>query len=149
MIGSRYVPGGGTVNWPLSRKLMSWGVNTLVRLLLRLPAQDTSGGYRCYRVALLQRTNLGCLYSRGYSFQQEVLYRCRLAGCRLGETPIIFENRRAGSSKVNIKEVARSLGVVLLLGVRSLFGMDRADRDAACGLAFAGRGDIGDCPSER
>lgn len=125
MIGSRYIPGGGTLNWPLSRYLSSWGINLLAKLLLRLPAADTSGGYRCYRVSLLRRADLQRLLSRGYSFQQEVFYRLRLAGCRAGETPIIFEDRRAGSSKVNLREVARSLGVIVYLGVRSLFGLDR------------------------
>jgi dolichol-phosphate mannosyltransferase len=126
MIGSRYVPGGGTVNWPQSRRLISWGVNVIARLLLRIPARDTSGAYRCYRVSLLGRANLDGLWSHGYSFQEEVLYRLRLAGARLGETPIVFEDRRAGSSKVNLREAARSLTILMGLGVRSLFGLDRA-----------------------
>src|SRR5262249_5489315 len=105
MIGSRYIPGGGTENWPLSRKVMSTGANYLVRFLLRLPARDCSGGYRCYRVAKLREAGLEHLLSHGYSFQQEVLYRCRRVGCRIGETPIIFANRRAGASKVNPREV--------------------------------------------
>jgi dolichol-phosphate mannosyltransferase len=125
MIGSRYVAGGGTVNWPLSRRLMSRGVNTVVRLLMRVPANDTSGAYRCYRVAKLRQTDLDHLVSRGYSFQQEVLYRCRKAGCRIGETPILFENRRAGASKVNPKEAARSMAVILLVGLQALFGTDK------------------------
>jgi dolichol-phosphate mannosyltransferase len=122
MIGSRYVPGGGTLNWPLSRRLMSGSINGLVRLLLRIRARDTSGGYRCYRVALLRRTNLDNLLSRGYSFQEEVLYRCRKAGCRIGETPIIFEDRRAGASKVNLWEAVRSIAVILWLGLAATFG---------------------------
>ena len=122
MIGSRYVRGGGTLNWPVSRRLMSWGINTLVRLLVRLPARDTSGGYRCYSVDLLRRTNLDNLLSRGYSFQEEVLYRCRRAGCKIGETPIIFEDRRAGTSKVNPREIARSLGIIVWLGINATFG---------------------------
>jgi dolichol-phosphate mannosyltransferase len=121
MIGSRYVGGGGTLNWPMSRRLMSWGINALVRLLLRIPARDTSGGYRCYRVAMLRRTNLENLLSRGYSFQEEVLYRCRRAGCKIGETPIIFEDRRAGASKVNHWEIARSLGIIVWLGINAIF----------------------------
>jgi dolichol-phosphate mannosyltransferase len=122
MIGSRYVPGGGTINWPLSRKLMSWGINTLVRLLMRIPARDTSGGYRSYSVELLRRTNLENLVSRGYSFQEEVLYRCRKAGCKIGETPIIFADRRAGATKVNLKEVVRSLSIIVWLGLGAMFG---------------------------
>jgi dolichol-phosphate mannosyltransferase len=126
MLGSRYVPGGGTVNWPLSRRLMSSGVNLLVRFLMRIPALDTSGGFRCYRVARLRQTDLAHLWSHGYSFQEEVLYRCRKAGFKIGETPIIFEDRRTGSSKVDPREVTRSLGVILLLGLQALFGFDTA-----------------------
>ncbi|HXG08584.1 MAG TPA: polyprenol monophosphomannose synthase [Gemmataceae bacterium] len=124
MIGSRYVQGGSTVNWPLSRRLMSRCVNILVRLLMRIPAQDTSGAFRCYRVAKLRQTDLRRLRSRGYSFQQEVLYRCRKAGCRIGETPIVFENRRAGASKVNPREAVRSLAVLVWVGLGALFGHD-------------------------
>src|SRR5439155_15199220 len=116
MIGSRYIPGGGTVNWPVSRRFMSAAVNILVRLLLRIRARDTSGGYRCYRVTLLRRTDLAHLLSYGYSFQEEVLYRLTRAGARVGETPIIFEDRRAGASKVNPGEVIRSLAILCWLG---------------------------------
>ena len=72
------------------------------------------------RVAHLERTR-----SRGYSFQQEVLFRCHKAGCKLGEYPILFENRRAGSSKVNRKEALRSIGMILFLGLRNAFGLER------------------------
>jgi dolichol-phosphate mannosyltransferase len=126
MIGSRYVPGGGASNWPLSRRLMSRGVNTFVRLFLRLPAQDTSGAFRCFRVSKLRQANLDGMLSRGYSFQQELLYRLRMADCRIGETPIIFENRRAGASKVNTREAARSIGVLVRIGLGALFGRDGA-----------------------
>jgi dolichol-phosphate mannosyltransferase len=125
MLGSRYIPGGGTVNWPRSRKVMSGGVNLLVRFLMRIPAHDTSGGFRCYRVAKLRQTDLEHLWSHGYSFQEEVLYRCRKAGLKIGETPIVFEDRRAGSSKVDPREAARSLAVIVLLGVQALFGFDK------------------------
>ena len=125
MIGSRYIKGGGAVNWPLSRRIMSRGVNTVVRLMLGIQAHDTSGAYRCYRVAKLREAQLERVQSRGYSFQQEVLYRCRRAGCRIGETPIIFENRRAGASKVNPREAARSMAMILWLGTKALFGLDR------------------------
>ena len=125
MIGSRYIAGGGTVNWPLSRRLMSKGVNLLARFLMRIPAHDTSGAFRCFSVPLLRRTELDRIVSRGYSFQEEVLYRCRLAGCRMGETPIIFEDRRAGSSKVNFKEAVRSLSLIVFLGLEAFFGWDQ------------------------
>ena len=124
MIGSRYVPGGGTENWPLSRRLISRSVNALVRLLMRLNPRDCSGAYRCYRVSKLREARLDRMVSRGYSFQQEVLYRCRKAGCRLGEVPILFENRRSGASKVNLREAVRSLSVLMFLGVHAFFGLD-------------------------
>ena len=124
MIGSRYVPGGGTVHWPLSRRFMSAAVNILVRLLLRIRARDTSGGYRCYRVALLRRADLSHLLSYGYSFQEEVLYRLIRAGARVGETPILFEDRRAGASKVNPREVVRSLAILCWLGIHAVFGLE-------------------------
>lgn len=122
MIGSRYVPGGGTLNWPWSRKLISASVNVVSRFLMRLPARDTSGGYRCYRVAKLRGVNLDQLVSHGYSFQEEVLYRCHQAGCKIGETPIIFEDRRAGASKADLKESVRSMRVILQVGLQAFLG---------------------------
>jgi dolichol-phosphate mannosyltransferase len=127
MIGSRYIPGGGTEGWPLSRKLMSHGVNLLVRMLMRLPAKDCSGGFRCYRIAKLREAKPEKLRSRGYSFQEEMLYRCRRVGARIGETPIVFVNRREGASKVNQHEVLRSLVTLLLLGTGAFFGLDEWD----------------------
>lgn len=124
MIGSRYVAGGDTENWPLKRKVMSRSVNFLVRFLMRMPVKDASGAYRCYRVSKLRETELNKIRSRGYSFQQEVLFRCHKAGCKMGEYPILFENRRAGSSKVNGKEALRSISMILLLGVRNVVGLE-------------------------
>jgi dolichol-phosphate mannosyltransferase len=124
MIGSRYVPGGGSVNWPLSRRLMSRGINWLVGVLMHIPASDCSGAYRCYRVSKLREAQLERVRSRGYSFQQEVLYRCRKAGCKIGETPIVFENRRAGKSKVNVREALRSIAMIFRIGVPAFFGLD-------------------------
>jgi dolichol-phosphate mannosyltransferase len=124
MIGSRYVKGGGSQGWPFSRLLISRSVNAMVRFLMRLRAKDCSGAFRCYRVAKLREVRLDKVISRGYSFQQEVLYRCRKAGCRLGETPIIFENRRAGSSKVNMREAVRSICMLVYLGTSAILGID-------------------------
>jgi dolichol-phosphate mannosyltransferase len=135
MIGSRYVRGGGAENWPWSRRLMSWGVNLVVRLLMRIPAKDTSGGYRCYRVATLRRTNLNRLVSCGYSFQQEVLYRCCQAGGRIGETPILFENRKAGKSKVNPREAAGSMATIVWVGLGALLGLGQSFNRESVGRA--------------
>ncbi|MFL5329147.1 MAG: polyprenol monophosphomannose synthase [Gemmataceae bacterium] len=124
MIGSRYVPGGGTENWPLSRRMISRSVNGFVRTILRMPVRDASGAFRCYRVDLLKKTPLERVRSRGYSFQQEVLFRCHRAGARIGEHPIIFENRKAGMSKVNLKESLRSITMLTWLGLRAAIGLE-------------------------
>jgi dolichol-phosphate mannosyltransferase len=124
MIGSRYTAGGGTENWPLARKVISQSVNAMVRFLFRMPVKDASGAFRCYRVSLLRVAELEKTRSRGYSFQQEVLFRCHKAGARLGELPIIFENRRSGASKVNSKEAVRSISMIFYLGLRNFFGLE-------------------------
>jgi dolichol-phosphate mannosyltransferase len=121
MIGSRYIPGGGVENWPLSRLLISRSLNVLNRVLLGIPARDASGGFRCYRTGLLRLIDLEQFWSRGYSFQEEMLFRCIHARARVGETPIIFADRRVGSSKANVHEMVRSLAVLLKLGFYNLF----------------------------
>jgi dolichol-phosphate mannosyltransferase len=123
MIGSRYVKGGGTEGWPLTRKVISKTVNAVVRFLFRMPVKDASGAFRCYRVANLRLAKLDETVSRGYSFQQEVLFRVFRTGAKLGELPITFENRRHGSSKVNAKEAVRSMSTILVLGTRAFFGL--------------------------
>ncbi len=128
MIGSRYTRGGGTENWPLKRRVISRCVNMLVRFLFRMPVKDASGAYRCYRVAMLRQAHLERTRSRGYSFQQEVLFRCHKAGAKLGETPIVFENRRAGASKVNAREALRSISMIVFIGLRNFTGLERPTR---------------------
>ncbi len=125
MIGSRYIPGGGTENWPFARRCISRSVNLFVRTALRMPVRDASGAFRCYRVELLKLAQLDRVKSRGYSFQQEVLFRCHCAGARIGEHPIIFENRKAGASKVNWRESVRSLSMLAWLGLRNAVGLER------------------------
>jgi dolichol-phosphate mannosyltransferase len=121
MIGSRYVPGGGVPGWPLKRRLMSKAVNTYARLMLGITARDTSGAFRCHRVECLKRIDFDRVISRGYSFQEEMLYLCKRAGCHIGETPIIFEDRRHGSSKINRAEAFAAIGIILRLGLSRLF----------------------------
>jgi dolichol-phosphate mannosyltransferase len=120
MIGSRYVPGGGVEGgFTLKRRLMSGGINGYARLLLKLNSRDNSGAFRCYRVSKLAEIDLSRIRSRGYSFQEEILYWCQEVGCRIGETPILFENRRAGTSKINMREAAQALWILLELGISS------------------------------
>jgi dolichol-phosphate mannosyltransferase len=123
MIGSRYVPGGGVEGgFNLKRRLMSSGINGYARLLLGLTSKDNSGAFRCYRVSKLAELDLDLVRSRGYSFQEEILYWCKTVGCRIGETPILFENRRAGSSKINMREAGSALWILLLLGTARMTG---------------------------
>jgi len=98
---------------------------------MRIPVRDASGSFRCYRVPLLRRTALDRVRSRGYSFQEEVLFRCYHAGARIGQMPIIFENRKAGATKVNWKESVRSISMLGWLGVRATLGLERKSRLAA------------------
>ena len=123
MIGSRYVPGGGVEGeFGLKRKFMSTGINLYARMLLGLKTKDNSGSYRCYRVSKLAQIDFSKIRSRGYSFMEEILYWCRKAGCRMGETPILFENRRAGVSKINKSEAIKALWIILALGVARATG---------------------------
>jgi dolichol-phosphate mannosyltransferase len=118
MIGSRYVKGGGVEGgFTLKRRLMSSGINGYARLLLGLTTSDNSGSFRCYRVSKLAEIDLGRVRSRGYSFQEEILFWCKTVGCRIGETPILFENRRSGTSKINMREVVSALWILLQLGL--------------------------------
>ena len=122
MIGSRYVPGGGVEGWPLKRRLMSAGVNFYARTLLGLKCRDCSGAFRCYRTSLLEKIDFDAIRSRGYSFQEEILWHFRRAGARFAETPIVFADRQFGASKINSKEALAALWIILALGIRNVFG---------------------------
>ena len=122
MIGSRYVPGGGIEGWPLRRHLMSRAVNLYARCMLGLKSKDSSGAYRCYRTELLEKLDFDAVRSRGYSFQEEILWLLKRAGARFGETPITFVDRRRGSSKIDATEAVATLWIIFALGVRNLLG---------------------------
>ena len=125
MIGSRYAPGGGIEGWPLHRHLMSKGVNLYARWLLWLSPKDCSGGLRCYRVSKLAELDFPRFRSRGYSFQEEVLWRLRRKGAQFGETPIVFVDRELGQSKINGGEAIEALWLIFSLGVRGMLGLAR------------------------
>jgi glycosyltransferase involved in cell wall biosynthesis len=114
-IGSRYIPGGKVVGWPFHRWLLSWAANVYCRILLGLPTHDCTSGYRCYSRDLLQHIEFDQIVSQGYSFQIEMVYRARRLGYRVVETPIRFEDRIAGASKVSQGEVRKALWTVLRL----------------------------------
>jgi dolichol-phosphate mannosyltransferase len=115
VIGSRYVPGGGTTDWGLARQLISRGGNIYARLILGLPLSDMTGGYRCYRRTALEAINLDRIRSNGYSFQIEMAYRVHQAGLRIGEVPIMFPDRRVGASKMSKNIVWEALANVVKL----------------------------------
>ncbi len=123
-LGSRYVPGGGTTDWGVIRKIISRGGNVYARLILSLPVMDATGGYRCYRRGVLETIDLDAIHSNGYSFQIEMVYRTMRAGFRIGETPIIFPDRRVGRSKMSRRIVLEALLTVwqLRLGRLSATG---------------------------
>ena len=118
MIGSRYVPGGGVEGWPLRRQLMSRAVNLYARWLLGLRPKDCSGAFRCYRTELLARLDFDAIRSRGYSFQEEILWRLKRLGARFGETPIVFVDRQRGVSKIDAGEALAALRIIFALGVQ-------------------------------
>jgi dolichol-phosphate mannosyltransferase len=127
MIGSRYIPGGGVEGeFNLKRKFMSTGINWYARLFLGLRTKDNSGSFRCYRVSKLALIDFDRVRSRGYSFMEEILFWCREAGCSMGETPILFENRRSGSSKINKSEAIKALQIIFQLGVDRMLGRTRS-----------------------
>jgi dolichol-phosphate mannosyltransferase len=122
MIGSRYVSGGGVEGWPLKRQLMSRSVNLYARWMLGLRPKDCSGAFRCYRTSLLEKLDFDSILSRGYSFQEEILWRLKRLGGRFSETPIVFVERQHGVSKINSGEALAALKIIFRLGLRNLLG---------------------------
>ncbi len=100
-IGSRYAPGGGTRGWPLWRHAMSQSGSFYARLVLGLPIRDVTGGFRGWRRRTLQGIGLASVRAEGYAFQVEMAYRCARKGGRIAEIPILFAERRRGSSKMS------------------------------------------------
>lgn len=101
VIGSRWVPGGGTRNWPWHRRALSRGGNLYVQLLTGLPVRDATAGYRAFRAPVLEAIGLQRLRADGYSFQVETALAAHRAGFRIVEVPIIFSERTLGASKMS------------------------------------------------
>jgi dolichol-phosphate mannosyltransferase len=96
-------------------------VNTYARWALGLAPRDCSGAFRCYRVSLLEQLDLMQVRSRGYAFQEEILWHLKRVGARVGESPIVFTDRQYGRSKINAQEALTALWVIFVLGLRNLF----------------------------
>ena len=119
MIGSRYVPGGGTEGWPFKRRMMSKLVNFYARWSLGLKSRDCSGAFRCFRVDVLRKLDFDKIRSRGYSFQEEILWHLKRLGAKFGESPIVFADRERGQSKINSKEAYAALWIIFRLGLKN------------------------------
>lgn len=121
VIGSRYIGGIRVMNWPLSRLLISTGAGVYVRLVTGLPVCDPTGGFKCFRRCVLEALDLDRVTSNGYSFQIEMNHGAWMQGFRLKEIPIVFEDRRAGYSKMNSGIAGEAFLMVLKLAWRSGF----------------------------
>lgn len=118
VVGSRWVPGGAVANWTLSRKMLSLGGSFYARQILGYPIRDWTGGFNAWKAGTLRKIDLDSVKSNGYSFQIELKYRALRLGCNGIEIPILFEDRRAGQSKMSSRIVLEALHRVW--GIRRL-----------------------------
>ena len=109
VLGSRNVPGGGTVNWGILRKIISRGGSFYARTILGLPVRDLTGGFKCFRRQVLEAIDLPTVECTGYAFQIELTYRTLRKGFRVKELPIVFVDRRVGQSKMSKRIVLEAL----------------------------------------
>jgi dolichol-phosphate mannosyltransferase len=108
-IGSRYVEGGSTTDWGLMRRALSKFANFYSRNILRMPVNDCTSGFRCYRRAVLEKIGLNSIFSNGYSFLVELTFRTLLNKYRIVEIPIIFPDRNVGRSKMRKRDVLEAI----------------------------------------
>ena len=121
-LGSRYVPGGGVRNWGLVRRLISAGGSSYARIILGVKIRDLTGGFKCYRRAVLEAIDLDAVESKGYAFQIETTYRALRAGFKVVEVPITFADREVGGSKMSKAIVAEAIWKVPGLRLKALLG---------------------------
>lgn len=115
VVGSRYIPGGATVNWGVLRKLISRGGSLYSRLILGYPIKDWTGGFNAWKVQVLQKIGLDQIRSNGYSFQIELKYKAQKNGFKVKEVPIVFEDRQVGQSKMSLKIVLEAFYKVWMI----------------------------------
>lgn len=120
VVGSRYTNGVRVLNWPMQRLLLSWTANIWTRLMTGLPLNDATGGFKCYRIAVLRGIDLDSIRSNGYAFQIEMSYKAWRKGFRLGEIPIVFLDRNAGASKMSKHIVYEAFFMLWKLRFRSM-----------------------------
>ena len=120
VLGSRYVKGGHIPRWNLMRRLVSRGGSVFAGVVLLLPYRDLTGGYKAWSAVTLQQIDLERLHAGGYAFQIETTFKARLAGARIVEIPITFEERRAGTSKMSMAIFMEAFRLVLALRIGNL-----------------------------
>jgi dolichol-phosphate mannosyltransferase len=122
VLGSRYVPGGGTRDWGIVRRLISRFGSLYAQILLGVPLRDLTGGFKCYRRRVLETIDLDGISTKGYAFQIETTYRAVRAGFRVTEVPIVFSDREQGGSKMSRQIVLEAVWKVPALRLSALFG---------------------------
>lgn len=128
VLGSRYIGGIRVMNWPMSRLLLSTGAAQYVKFVTGMPVNDPTGGFKCFRRKVLEAIDLDRITSNGYSFQIEMSHTAWLKGFSIKEVPIVFEDRRAGYSKMRVNIAYEAVVMVLRLWVRC--GFRRSPRQA-------------------
>ena len=121
-LGSRWVKGGGTVNWGTGRTLVSRGGSIYARTILGVGVRDLTGGFKCFRRAVLEGIDLDAIAAKGYGFQIEATYRALRAGFKVVEIPITFVDRRVGESKMDGSIVVEAMLQVPALRYRAVRG---------------------------
>lgn len=122
VLGSRYASGVNVINWPMSRLLLSWFANKYVRWITRMPLTDATGGFKCFKRAVLEAIPFDKVRSNGYGFQIEMSYRAWKKGFVLREIPIVFVDRIEGQSKMNKKIVREAVWMVWWLRIQGILG---------------------------
>ena len=115
VIGSRYVPGGGTPGWPFKRRFISRAGGVFIRVVTGMPIRDPTGGFKCWKASTLRRIDFATVASAGYSFQLEMNHRTWKAGCSIREIPIQFVDRARGYSKITTGIAVESVKIALRL----------------------------------
>jgi dolichol-phosphate mannosyltransferase len=121
VIGSRYISGVNVVNWPMRRLLLSYSANFYTRIITGMPIKDATAGFKCYRRRVLEAIDLAAIHSNGYSFQIETNFLAWRKGFKVCEVPIVFVDRRAGTSKMSKSIVYEAAWMVWKLKLKSLF----------------------------
>ncbi|HUF14830.1 MAG TPA: polyprenol monophosphomannose synthase [Acidimicrobiia bacterium] len=120
-IGSRYVPGGSTPDWPVHRQMISKGGNLYARFMLGIPTRDATAGFRAFRSEALRKLPYRDAEASGYGFQVEMAWKAHSAGLSVEEVPISFRDRTKGSSKMGARIVAEAMWLVTVWGLGRVF----------------------------